>query len=551
MKNLLKTSILSAGLLFLSIAAYSASDSKEKDGKSKGYVTGSLESNTIRYSKDEAIPNSVNPEDKIGSNNYVKLDYHSGRFSAGVQLESYLPVQQNYPKELDGTKLTNFYIDWSDDNFSVTAGTFYDQFGSGLLFRSWEDRPLGLNNALLGARFTYNFRDIVKAKILLGKPRLGMDFADTQVRGGDLQFNISQLAGWDQTYLSVEGSVLNRYEAVSSTVEDAGGSPNRTGYSGRVNFDINGFFLRAEYVDAGNKYYTNPNYSSENPNLWVTKHGNAQLVELGYNGNGLGVNLTARRLEWMDSQITMTGNSVASIANMMNYVPALCTQYTYLLTTLHPYSPQTGKTTGVMNSGEMGGQLDVFYNFKRRSAIGGKYGMKVHANFSTYYSIMTPGTFKARNMLYRDLSVDIEKKFTNKFKAIVLWSMQEKNQSYGDNATTHIQNIFVADMLYKFTPKFSTRLELQYLQTFEDEKDWMAALAEVSFAPSWSFWVSDMYNHGSTKKHYYNVGLSYAKSRTRVAVGYGRFKEGYLCSGGVCRPISAYTGANFTITTSF
>ncbi len=551
MKNLFKLSVLSIGLLMLSASAY-AQDSNENEEKAKkGYVTGSLESNTIRYVKDEGVPNSVFPEDRIGSNNYVKLDYHSGRFSAGVQMEGYLPAQQNFPVELNGVKLTNYYVDWTDDNFAVTAGTFYDQFGSGLLFRSWEDRALGLNNALLGARFAYNFRDIVKAKIILGKPRLGMTFADTQVRGGDLQFNVSQLVGWESIYLSLEGSILNRYEAISSTLEDAGGDPNRTGYSGRVNFDYDGFSVRAEYVDAGNKYYTNPEYSAENSDLWVTKRGNAQLVELGYNKYGLGVNLTMRRLEWMDSQITMVGNSVASTANMMNYVPALCTQYTYLLTTLHPYTPQLGKTTGVVNSGEMGGQLDVFYNFKRRTAIGGKYGMKVHANFSTYYSIDTPGTFRPRNMLYRDLSVDIEKKFTNKFKAVVLWSMQEKNQSYGDNATTHIQNIFVADLLYKYTPKFSTRLELQYLQTFEDERDWMAALLEVSFAPSWSIWASDMYNHGMTKKHYYNIGVSYAKSRTRVAVGYGRFKEGFLCSGGVCRAISAYTGANFSITTSF
>ncbi len=53
------------------------------------------------------------------------------------------------------------------------------------------------------------------------------------------------------------------------------------------------------------------------------------------------------------------------------------------------------------------------------------------------------------------------------------------------------------------------------------------------------------------KIHYYNVGASYAKSRTRIALSYGRNKEGYVCSGGVCRTIPKYTGANLTITTSF
>ena len=97
----------------------------------------------------------------------------------------------------------------------------------------------------------------------------------------------------------------------------------------------------------------------------------------------------------------------------------------------------------------------------------------------------------------------------------------------------------------------STRLELQYLLTKDDDKDWMAALLEVNFAPHWSIFASDMFNHGSTKIHYYNAGVSYTKSRTRLALGYGRFKGGFICSGGVCREISPYTGANLTLTTSF
>ena len=133
----------------------------------------------------------------------------------------------------------------------------------------------------------------------------------------------------------------------------------------------------------------------------------------------------------------------------------------------------------------------------------------------------------------------------------LLYSMQEYSPSYGANKTTNLSNIFVADLQYKFTPSFSTRMELQYLTTKEDQKDWMAALLEINFAPAWSIYGSDMYNHGKDKIHYYNVGASYAKSRTRIALSYGRNKEGYVCSGGVCRTIPKYTGANLTITTSF
>ena len=513
----------------------------------KGYVTGGFESNTNYYTDDSRTSATV-PDGKFGSNNYLKLDYYNNRFSAGVQMEAYAPVLLGYSSDLKGVALTNYYVNWTDDDFSLTAGTFYDQFGSGLLFRSWEDRALGLNNALTGARLTYSFRDIVAVKALWGMPRYGMKFSGTQVKGADVSFAISNLTGWNTTYLAVEGSVLDRYEALDDDMRIDGCSPNCTGWSVRLNLESSGFFFKGEYVDAGRKYYYNDAYAGSGE-MYYKKRGNAQLVETGYNGRGLGVNLTLRRMEWMDSKIALGGNSSV---NLLNYVPAMCTQYTYMLTTINPYSAQTGTISeSYTNSGEIGGQLDVFYNFRRGTVLGGKRGMKVHANFSTYYAIEKEGSFQAGNLLFRDVSVDVEKQWTRKFKSTLLWSMQAWSPKKGANKTIYLSNIFVADLLYKFTDTFSTRLELQYLTTHEDKKDWMAALLEVNFAPHWSIYASDMYNHGSSKVHYYNGGVSYTKSRTRLSLGYGRYRAGYICSGGVCRAIPAYTGANFSLTMSF
>lgn len=540
-------SILALAFLCSVSNAYADENPDEKDILSKGYLSGSFETNTNYYQEDGKT-SAVVPDGKSGSNNYLKLDYYNDRFSAGLQMEAYAPVLVGYPSDLKGAALTNYYVKWADDDFSVTAGSFYEQFGSGLLFRSWEDRALGLNNAIMGARITYSYKDIVALKALWGMPRFGMKFSQTQVKGADASFAVSNLAGWQNIYWALEGSVLDRYEALDDKRILDGCSPNTVGWSARTNLEANGFYLKAEYVDAGQKYYYNTSYSGEGQ-MYHRKRGNAQLVETGYNGHGLGVNMSLRRLEWMDSKVLTESNSTV---NMLNYVPAMCTQYTYMLATLHPYGARTGEISSrFTNSGEIGGQIDVFYNFRRGSKIGGKRGMRVHANFSTYHTIAQEGTFKAGNMLFRDLSVDIERQWTKKFKSTLLWSMQEYSPKYGANKTTWLSNIFVADMLYKFNSSFSTRLELQYLTTQEDNKDWMAAMLEVSFAPHWSLYVSDMYNHGMTKVHYYNGGVSYTKSRTRVALNYGRFREGLLCSGGVCRQIPAYTGANLSVTMSF
>ena len=277
------------------------------------------------------------------------------------------------------------------------------------------------------------------------------------------------------------------------------------------------------------------------------ENGNAQLIELGYNTRGLGVSFTGRRLESMNQQIYTNDLMYSASANVISYCPAMTTQYTYMLSALHPYSPSV--------NGEIGGQLDAFYNFRRGTKIGGKRGMKLHANFSTYYSLNDDGGTKGSEYLLRDFSFDIEKQWTKNFKTTLMYSFQDYNKEEKNyaNAKAYIgkSHIVVADLLYKWNPKFSTRLELQYLASKDYQKDWMAALLEVSFAPHWSVFASDMYNHGDSNLHYYNAGLSYVYGKIRVAAGYGRYRAGFICSGGVCREIPAYTGANLTLTASF
>lgn len=542
------------GFLLCALLAASANISfaqeQEEKKPERGYLTGSFETNTNYYQNDGKT-GAVAPDSHFGSNNYLKLDYYRGKLAVGVQMEAYESACVGYPTNLDGVKLTNYYATWADEDFTVTAGSFYDQFGSGLLFRAWEDRALGLNNALLGARFTYNYKDIVAVKAIWGLPRFGMDYTSTQARGADASFAISNLAGWDNVYFALEGSVLNRYEKFTDHAtdkEELGLKPYTTGFSGRFNLEASGFSVKGEYVDAGDKILNNPESEGD---AYIAKRGNAQLLEIGYNNRGLGVNVTARRLAWMKQNI-VDNDPTASTSNMLNYIPAMCTQYTYMLACLNPYTSQIGNLmTGYSNPGEIGGQVDAYYHFKRGTAIGGKRGLKLHANFSTYYTLNDGEALKAENLLYRDLSVDVEKQWNKQFKTMLMYSRQEYSPSHGISDGIYLSNVIIADLQYKFTQTFSTRMELQYLASKDDQKDWMAALLEFNFAPKWSVYGSDMYNHGGSKTNYYNVGVSYAKSRTRIALGYGRYKAGYICSGGVCRSIPAYTGANLSITTSF
>ena len=58
-----------------------------------GTLTGSLESNSIYYLNDSALGEK---NITFGSNDYLKLAYYNGRWSAGLQGDAYLPALIGY-----------------------------------------------------------------------------------------------------------------------------------------------------------------------------------------------------------------------------------------------------------------------------------------------------------------------------------------------------------------------------------------------------------------------------------------------------------------------
>ena len=134
MERMLLTAVLLAVFPVLSSA---------QTEKNWGTLMGSLESNSIYYMHDNGLDpsSSVDPDDRFGTNNYLKLDYMNGRFSAGLQLEGYFPALQGYDyltygngrKAILGSK----YVSWQDDMYGFRVGDIFEQYGNGLIFRSY------------------------------------------------------------------------------------------------------------------------------------------------------------------------------------------------------------------------------------------------------------------------------------------------------------------------------------------------------------------------------------------------------------------------------
>ena len=119
-------------------------------------------------------------------------------------------------------------------------------------------------------------------------------------------------------------------------------------------------------------------------------------------------------------------------------------------------------------------------------------------------------------------------------------------EGHGDKIRS---NIFIVDAKNKFNKNLTLRGEAQYLQTGEDEGDWIYGLLELSVVPHWMFTISDMYNVGETNLHYYQGLVTFNTGSHRLAVGYGRTRAGFNCSGGVCRYVPAQKG--FTLSYNY
>ena len=576
----MKKFLLLLGVAVATVFAVEEASAQIKAGE--GQVSIALESNNSYYAPDKKLEEIglVVPEKRVrgdfGSNDYLKVDYNIGRFSAGVQVDGYLPAMYGYDFydycQRD-SKLNMFltkYVQWEDANWGVRLGDIYDQFGSGLIFRAYEDRALGFNNSLAGARAHYNFNNMVNVKVIAGLPRLYDVRSKSAIWGGDLSLSISDMAGWYDGVVALEGSYVGRYQkdaSVNFPVENGmfkGVEDDVLNMvSGRLNFEYAGFSLRGEYVAKLNEDIYNPTKDAAK--------GNAVTLDLGYNVGRFSASASFRRMENMTTFIEYRPMGIGG-GNSMNYVPLLTRQHTYSLANLNPY-----RGSSVHTGGEVGGQIDLYYSLRNPKARG-KY-WNFHANFSMFnsldhYNTMAGGDMEGRNV-WIDFNFDVERQWNKQVKSTFFYSFQRWDEeiNHYDGAHAHYcaSHIFVGDVTYKINKKHSMRFELQYLASNDYEGDWVAATVEYNLAPKFSFYVSDMWNcekmqdgaygnyymnintyeYEHALLHYDQVGASFTHNSLRAQLSYGRNRAGYVCSGGVCRFQPAYTGVNLALTLSF
>lgn len=546
-------------VLFLTAAMFAITMDAQELGDNKVVVSGSIQSDILIPQDDKKI-GTEETNDWGLTNTYADVSLTSDHVDAGVRLEYLEHPLPGFENDFKGWGVANTYFKVHFKDWNFTLGNFYEQFGSGFILRTYEERSLGVDNSLMGGRLVATPLPGVTVKALSGKQRRYWDeYGGSWVSGADVEFNLDQwFKGMSEagTYFTIGASWVNKYEKSEDIMADITHKLNLpksvNAFDVRANLQKGPFNVLAEYA-----------WKTQDPsfdNGYIYRNGQVVMLSTSYSKNGFSLLLQAKRSDNMSfrSRRSMSGTSA-----FINHMPAFTMDQTYALAALYPYATQP--------DGEWAYQAELGYNFKRNTVLGGKYGTNIKINYSHVqgidrnikYDESRPnpsfGTegygsafWKWGGLYYQDLNVQLEKKLTRDFKLNLMYMNQFYNKTVveGEGGMIH-SDIYIVEGKYRINRKLTLRGELQYLNTDDDEGDWIYGLLELSFLPNWMFTLSDMYNSGLTDIHYYQGYVTFSTGSHRLQLGYGRTRAGYNCSGGICRYVPAQKGVTMSYNYNF
>ena len=566
---------------------------QEEDGGVS--LKGSIQSDVLIPQEDQKIGTGTYKDWGL-TNTYVDLQLLNKYVSAGARFEYLDHPLPGFEKDFQGWGVPHIYVTGRLKHAELTLGDYYEQFGSGFILRTYEERSLGIDNSLRGARLTLKPVKGVTLKALAGQQRVywhnrswDKDFTylngtDPWIYGADLELNVDQwFKRMDEngSRLTLGVSAVTKHERSEDIVnlrptgaKDEFGTDILGAYKLNLPTDVGAIDVRAQFQKGNYSLMAEYALKSQDPsfdNGYIYRRGNALMLSGSYSKRGMSLLLQAKRSEDMAfrSERSRTGT-----AAFINHLPAFSQQQTYALAALYPYATQNAL-------GEWAFQGEFSYTFKRKTALGGKYGTTVTLNASHIRGIdrqpLTAAGQPVENLqgtkgyttkffrmghdtYYQDINVQLDKKVTKDFKLNLMYMHQRYNKTivegHGGTINSHIA---IAEGKYTINKKLTLRGEAQYLHTKQDQGDWWYGLLELSVLPHFMFTVSDMYNAkvpntdetATSKQHFYMVSGCYTHGAHRLQLSYGKTRAGYNCTGGVCRYVPASKGLQVSYNFNF
>jgi hypothetical protein len=534
--------LLSVGLVFIGFA-------QGETNSEPSYLSGSLQANGNFFIRDSAIGAANIPQydrQLVGADTWINLNYNRAGFDVGVRLDVFNNSQLLNPREsYSASGIGRFYIKKRIHDLSIYGGYIYDQIGSGIIFRSYEDRPLGIDNALIGLHLDYQLTDNWHIKTFTGRQKRQFETYRSTINGlnteGFLSVGkISLAPGFGIVHRTLDDETVNQLVSAIATytrADSLGAQYNTfafTAYNtltaGKWTWTVEAAYKTPEAIFDPFAPKLNRD-GSLTEGKFVKRSGLVLYSNLGFITEGVGVTLEAKRTDGFTFRTTPFAVLNRGI---LNFLPPMSRQNAYRLTTR--YVPATQEL------GENALQLDI--------KLSPKENLDIDINTS---HITTLGSV----LLYREIygSVLIKNE-----KADLVLGVQHQNYNQEiyevKPQVPRVQTLtpFV-EYRRKLSETRSLKLEAQYMYTQQDYGSWLYGGVELSIAPRWVFSVSDMWNvvPKKTKEalHYPSVSVAFSHESNRITVAYVKQVEGVVCTGGICRLEPAFSGFKVGVQSAF
>lgn len=519
-------------------------------------ITGSFQGNGNFFVNDEKIVAPGIPQydyQKFGAESWLNLNYSKWGFDMGLRFDLFNNSNLLNPTgSYTAQGIGRWYIHKQIHKLDLEGGYIYDQIGSGIIYRAYEERALMIDNALLGIKAGYDLNKDWHIRAFTGRQKQQFDLYNTIVRGAVLDGFIKPDSSSSFTLAPGLGVVGRTYDdktvqAIVNTIatyapQDSTGVQYNTYAATLYNTLSAGNFIW--YVEGALKSYDVINDPMAETVKGIrgkieNRRGYALYSSLGYSAKGLGATLELKRTHNFSFRHSPFATGVQG---PINFLPPMAKQNTYRLTAR--FSPATQEID------EVAAQLDVHYRVKKKLFVG--------LNIS---NIQLPDN----TTLYREITPEITWKEKRKWQLIVGVQNLKYNIAVYQGKTGFVDATTpYTEFLYRFTSKKSIRVEAQYLNTQDEYGSWINGVVEFGMAPHWLITVSDMYKlkHRNIEPepaeklkydglHFPTLAVAYTHHANRIGLSFVKQVEGINCAGGICRYEPAFSGVKLQINSTF
>ena len=513
-------------------------------------LSGNLESRSQIFIRDSSIGAANTPQydhQLYGAEAWLSLVYRNQGFTIGARFDLFHQSNLFNPQgSYSDQGLGRWFLEKSVGNLDITAGYFYDQIGSGIIFRAYEERALGIDNALVGVKLKYSLHENWSIKAFTGRQKNRFSLYNPIVKGFALdgfvsKGKISMTPGIGLTVRTLDDasmnsliSTLNTYEEVDQFVPKYNTyayTIYNTLFSNRITWYFEAAFKSEDSMNdpigtrldgAGNQIVGNK---------FIQSKGSVIYTSINYAKKGFGLTLELKRTDQFNFRVRP---QVSASDGLMNFLPPMSRQNSYRLTTLYTAATQ-----------ELGEQA---VQFELRKKITDRWKTTFHFSYIENLD---------GNKLYNEIL------WENLFTKSGIWrfTLGVQRQNYNQKVyelKANARDIKTVtpylEYLRYLTKNRSIRIESQLLLTQQDRGSWINGLVEFGWAPRWLVSVSNMFNIGKdgvTGSNYYTGGVVYQKAGNRFSLSYVRQVEGIVCAGGICRFEPAFNGMKLSIISNF